>query len=133
MHAWTSEAPTYCPLQKIAPSGASHCTLQPPSSLAKHMKSQSKLICVVHPPLQHVVQCSWQLLGGTLHASLQCMSHWAWAVVTQSEVGCFILQMSVVGWSHSAWQPTKQSRCAGSHWATHWVPQVSVHDVMALA
>src|SRR3954469_16111514 len=102
MHVCTSAAPTYWPLQKNAPEGCWHCTAQPPESLAKHEKSQSKLTCVVQPPLQHVVQCSWQLLGGTLHASLQWMSHWALAWLTQSAVGCLCVQTSVVGWSHSA-------------------------------
>src|SRR5262249_39912453 len=47
--------------------------------------------------------------------------------------GCFDVHSSVVGWSHSPWQPAKQSRAAGSHWATHCVPQVSVHIVEAIA
>src|SRR5262245_58727131 len=97
MQTSTSEASTYWPLQKSAPFGSWHWTSQPPSSLAKQSKSQSKLICVVHDPVQQVVQCSMQSLGGTAHESLQWMSHWAFAWVTQSALGCRCLHSAIVG------------------------------------
>src|SRR5215471_6576214 len=60
------------------------------------------------------------------------MSHCALAVFVQSSVGWLERHRSIVGWSHSAWQPTKQSSSCGLHICTQVVPQLSVQLVVVV-